>query len=65
MVVTYLALVEAGKFWFFQFRHPREPLARRRPPGERRIHRRAARWSGRTLSLAQRAARTIARGAET
>lgn len=44
MVVTYLALVEAGKYWFFQFRHPHEPLAPRKHPRERLIRRRTHRW---------------------
>jgi Mg2+-importing ATPase len=50
MVITYLALVEVGKYWFFQLRHPRGPLARRKPPHQRRIHRRAHRWSRRRLA---------------
>ena len=45
MVVTYLALVEFGKSRFFRLQPGAEPLARRKPPRERRIHRRAARWS--------------------
>lgn len=56
MVVTYLMLVEVGKYWFFQLRHPREPLALRRPPHERRIHRRAARWSRLGLGFVARSA---------
>jgi P-type Mg2+ transporter len=45
MVVTYLGLVEFGKSRFFRLQPGVEPLARRKPPRERRIHRRAARWS--------------------
>jgi Mg2+-importing ATPase len=45
MVVTYLGLVEFGKSRFFRLQPGAEPLARRKPPQERRIHRRAARWS--------------------
>jgi Mg2+-importing ATPase len=43
LVLTYLGLVELGKYWFFGMRHPREPLARR-PQRERQVWRRAARW---------------------
>jgi Mg2+-importing ATPase len=46
MVATYLALVEVGKRAFFRAeRRPAGPLALRRPPRERRLHRLAARWS--------------------
>jgi P-type Mg2+ transporter len=45
MVVTYLALVETGKRLFFRGRFAPEPLARPRPRHERRIERRAARWT--------------------
>ncbi|HSP55331.1 MAG TPA: magnesium-translocating P-type ATPase [Dehalococcoidia bacterium] len=45
MVVTYLGLVELGKSRFFRPQPGAQPLARRKPPQERRIHRRAARWS--------------------
>ncbi len=45
MVVTYLGLVELGKSRFFRPQPGVQPLARRRPSHERRIHRRAARWS--------------------
>jgi Mg2+-importing ATPase len=48
MVVSYLALVELGKYVFFRARLPRAGgLARPRPAHERRVHRRAARWSRR------------------
>ncbi len=63
MVATYLGLVELGKYWFFRRQHPREPLARRRHPQERRIHRRAARWSGLSLASAARSAHIKATGA--
>ena len=47
MVVTYLALAELGKFFFFKPRPGREPLAAPRPRRERRVHRVAASWSHR------------------
>jgi P-type Mg2+ transporter len=43
MVVVYLTLVEIGKDWFFS--HQPAPAHLRRPRRERRVHRRAARWS--------------------
>src|SRR6266571_5023527 len=43
MVAAYLTLVEYGKSWFF--RHQPTPVRLRRPSRERRVHRRAARWS--------------------
>ncbi len=43
MVVAYLTLVEYAKIWFFS-RQP-APFRRRRARHERRVHRRAARWS--------------------
>jgi Mg2+-importing ATPase len=45
MAVTYLALVEVGKYFFFKERIRVRPLAVRRPWHERLTHRRAARWS--------------------
>jgi Mg2+-importing ATPase len=45
MVLTYLVLVEFAKYWFFRLPQPREPLASRHPPHERRVRRRAIRWS--------------------
>lgn len=46
LVVTYLALVELGKHLFYRAAaRPAGPLARPRPRRERRVHRRAARWS--------------------
>ena len=45
MVITYLGLVELGKARFFRPRRGVEPLARRKTRQERRMHRRAARWS--------------------
>jgi Mg2+-importing ATPase len=47
MVVTYLGLVEAGKARFFRPMPGERPLARPHVPHERRLHRRAARWSHR------------------
>jgi Mg2+-importing ATPase len=49
MVVTYLGLVEAGKARFFRPLPGERPLARPHVPHERRVHRRAARWSRRRL----------------
>jgi Mg2+-importing ATPase len=45
MVLTYLGIVEFGKSRFFRPQPGVQPLARRKPPQERRVHRRAARWS--------------------
>jgi P-type Mg2+ transporter len=46
MVVTYLGLVEAGKYVFFKrMRAGERPLAASPPERERRVHRRAAAWS--------------------
>jgi Mg2+-importing ATPase len=48
MVVTYLALVELGKHFFFQrFKPSGRTVAIPRPPHERKLHRRAAAWSAR------------------
>jgi Mg2+-importing ATPase len=47
MVATYLGLVETLKAWFFRAPPRLRPIALRRTERERRIHRRAARWSGR------------------
>jgi Mg2+-importing ATPase len=44
MVVTYLALVEAGKARFFRPERGTAPLAAARTPGERRTHRLVTRW---------------------
>ncbi len=51
MAVTYLALVEAGKYFFFKERIRVRPLAIRRPSHERRMHRRAAAWSAARRAL--------------
>ncbi|HYA09460.1 MAG TPA: HAD-IC family P-type ATPase, partial [Gaiellaceae bacterium] len=45
MVVTYLALVEVGKYFFFKRRIVVRPLAAVRPAHERRVHRVASAWS--------------------
>lgn len=50
MVATYLGLVELGKARFFRAPPPERPLARPRPPRERRILRRAVRWSRKTIA---------------
>ena len=45
MVVTYLALVEVGKYFFFRAMIRVRPLAIRLPRHERHVQRRASRWS--------------------
>ena len=45
MVVTYLALAEAGKALFYRQRKAGPPLASRKPPHHRRVERLATRWS--------------------
>jgi hypothetical protein len=55
MVVTYLALVELGKYVFFtRLGQAARPLALKPPHKERRIQRRAARWSIRRRFLPKR-----------
>jgi P-type Mg2+ transporter len=54
MVVTYLALVEVGKYLFFKGRIHVRPLAIRPPRHQRHVHRRAARWSTQRPHLPQR-----------
>lgn len=54
MVITYLGLVEAGKYLFFKGRIRVRPLAIRRPRHERRVQRRAAGWSTRRPHLPRR-----------
>jgi Mg2+-importing ATPase len=57
MVVTYLALVELGKYVFFtRLGQAARPLAIKPPHKERRIQRRAAGWSLRRPSLPKRLA---------
>ena len=48
-VVCYLALTEIGKSYFYRRQIAGRPLARRRPHAVRRVHRRAARFSSRTV----------------
>ena len=49
IVVAYLVLVETGKYWFFRFYHaPATPAPRHRRRGYR-VHRRAGRFTARTL----------------
>jgi len=45
MVVTYLALAEAGKALFYRQRKAGPPLASRKPSHHRRVERLATRWS--------------------
>jgi Mg2+-importing ATPase len=47
MVIAYLALIEAGKYWFYRSYHPPvAPAAPRQVPSHRRrVHRRAARFT--------------------
>jgi P-type Mg2+ transporter len=52
MVVVYLTLVDIGKDWFFS--HQPAPAHLRRPRRERRVHRRAARWSHATATAIAR-----------
>ncbi len=48
-IISYLALIEVGKDWFYRFYRARAtPAARHRTPGHR-VHRRAARFTTRTL----------------
>jgi P-type Mg2+ transporter len=55
-IVSYLALIEVGKHWFYRlYRAPATPAPRRRIPGHR-VHRRAARFTARSLRPARRAA---------
>jgi P-type Mg2+ transporter len=53
MAVAYLLLIELGKRRFYRVQAEGRPLARPRPPRQRRIHHRASRWSirGRPLRL--------------
>jgi Mg2+-importing ATPase len=44
MIVAYLLLIELGKRHFYRVRPAGPPLARPRPPRQRRINRRASRW---------------------
>ena len=54
-IVSYLALIEAGKDWFYRsYRTPATPAPRHRTPGHR-VRRRAARFTARTLRPARRA----------
>ena len=45
MIVTYLLLVDLGKRVFFRGERKGAPVATRRPPPERRIHRISTRWT--------------------
>jgi hypothetical protein len=51
MIVTYLALVDVGKAYFFRRRPTGRPLARSLSQLERTVHRRAAAWSAREKVL--------------
>lgn len=58
MVVTYLALVEAGKYLFFRrLRAIERPLAVTRPRRERRVHRVASGWTHAARATRARATR--------
>ncbi len=48
MVISYLALIEVGKHWFYRTYHAPVPARRHRAPGHR-VHRRAARFTAHTL----------------
>jgi cation transport ATPase-like protein len=45
MVAVYLALIELGKRRFYRMRPAGRPLARARPVRQRRLYRRASRWT--------------------
>jgi Mg2+-importing ATPase len=45
MIVTYLLLVDLGKRLFFRAERKGAPIAIRRPPQQRRIHRLSTRWT--------------------
>jgi Mg2+-importing ATPase len=45
MIVTYLLLVDLGKRLFFRAERRVAPVATRRPPQQRRIHRLSTRWT--------------------
>jgi Mg2+-importing ATPase len=45
MICLYLVLIELGKRRFYRLQAAGRPVARPRPPRERRIHHRASRWS--------------------
>jgi Mg2+-importing ATPase len=45
MIVTYLLLVDLGKRLFFRAERKGAPVATRRPPQQRRIHRLSTRWT--------------------
>lgn len=48
MILVYLVLIELGKRRFYRVRPHGPPIARPRPDRQRRIHRRASRWTTRT-----------------
>jgi Mg2+-importing ATPase len=58
MIAAYLTLAELGKARFFRPRFYGEPLAKRSPEHQRRVHRRAARWTRRRLPPRRPARRT-------
>jgi hypothetical protein len=45
MILIYLALIELGKRRFYRAEGRGTPLARPRPPRQRRIHHRTSRWT--------------------
>ena len=45
LVFLYLVLIELGKRRFYRLHIEGAPVARPRPPRERRVHHRASRWS--------------------
>jgi P-type Mg2+ transporter len=53
-IISYLALIEVGKHWFYRhYRAPAAPAPRHRTPGHR-VHRRAARFTARTIRPVRR-----------
>jgi len=61
-IVSYLALIEVGKYWFYRsYRAPATTAPRHRRRGYR-VRRRAARFTTRTLRPARRPARRPVEG---
>src|SRR5207302_1496455 len=45
MIAVYLVLIELGKRRFYRVESRGRPIARPRPPRQRRVHHRASRWT--------------------
>ena len=63
MVITYLALIELGKFWFY--RNVPAPARHRKPPEAHHIHRRASRFTVARAPLPRGTKRPPGRGRPT